>query len=277
MRIYRKLSLISLVLFSLVLEYTLAEPESSAQQRHTAAERQGVDPQRGRLGFRPRVVQLNDGQSGIRLFEIGHDGPAEEAGLKVGDIILAINGETFHFENDLEMISYLSKFKAGDRLSLRLHRAGKEHSVNLTAEVMSEDRRARLARWMASADSHLAAVNSLEYCEDSENPQTEEAVPRGWSELLRAVTAGPVELTVSKLADSTIGIEANEENILPKQLGVEDLLPHLALLAEELRPEDSFGLVIERAGASGMWTIVPKDLPAYFKPLTDPQHAIQSE
>jgi S1-C subfamily serine protease len=59
--------------------------------------------------------------------------PADKAGLKEGDIITKVNGETVDSDNVLS--SRLSKYKVGDTLEITYVRDGKEQKVKVTLET----------------------------------------------------------------------------------------------------------------------------------------------
>ena len=58
--------------------------------------------------------------------------PADKAGLKAEDIILGINGEKISTDNPLASI--IQRYSAGDALTLKILRAGKEISLQATLE-----------------------------------------------------------------------------------------------------------------------------------------------
>jgi serine protease Do len=69
---------------------------------------------------------------GVIISDIKKNSPAEKAGLKVGDIILEINGEKI--QNEETIISIINDAKAGDVLDLKVYRDKKTFSVNMTLE-----------------------------------------------------------------------------------------------------------------------------------------------
>ena len=69
---------------------------------------------------------------GVIISDIKKNSPAEKAGLKVGDIILEINGE--RIQNEETIISIINDAKAGDVLDLKVYRDKKTFNVNLTLE-----------------------------------------------------------------------------------------------------------------------------------------------
>ena len=69
---------------------------------------------------------------GVIISDIKKNSPAEKAELKVGDIILEINGEKI--QNEETIIAIINDAKAGDVLSLKVYRDKKTFDVNLTLE-----------------------------------------------------------------------------------------------------------------------------------------------
>ncbi len=69
---------------------------------------------------------------GVIISDIKKSSPAEKAELKVGDIILEINGE--RIQNEETIIAIINDAKAGDVLDLKVYRDKKTFNVNLTLE-----------------------------------------------------------------------------------------------------------------------------------------------
>ncbi len=69
---------------------------------------------------------------GVIISDIKKNSPAEKAALKVGDIILEINGEKI--QNEETIIAIINDAKAGDVLDLKIYRDKRTFDVNLTLE-----------------------------------------------------------------------------------------------------------------------------------------------
>lgn len=67
---------------------------------------------------------------GVKIAQLTPGGPAEKAGLKVGDLIVDLAGNAV--KNRDELTAALAKFKAGDKVKLKVRRDGKEVEIELT-------------------------------------------------------------------------------------------------------------------------------------------------
>ncbi|MEV6564238.1 trypsin-like peptidase domain-containing protein [Streptomyces kronopolitis] len=61
---------------------------------------------------------------------VAHDGPADKAGIKAGDVITEVDGAPVH--SGQELIVKIRSHRPGDTLALTLQRGGKERSVRLS-------------------------------------------------------------------------------------------------------------------------------------------------
>lgn len=92
-----------------------------------------------RIGL--RLTSLDDaaaqerglpGAMGALVEEVIPDGPADRAGLRVGDVLLGINGEFVDGVADIER--EMSRMQPGDTVALRLLRGGQEVELEMEAE-----------------------------------------------------------------------------------------------------------------------------------------------
>ncbi|MEX0602926.1 MAG: trypsin-like peptidase domain-containing protein [Bacteroidota bacterium] len=88
-------------------------------------EAQAVDIRVARYFGLPRA-------QGVIVTEIRRSGPAEKSGLKVGDIIVEINGQKTNSEDDLYV--YLSDSKPGDRWEMKVIREKRTITITLVLE-----------------------------------------------------------------------------------------------------------------------------------------------
>lgn len=82
---------------------------------------QGLTRDRGALIYSP------SGNTGLALIA---DSKAMKAGLRVGDIIIAVNGKEINLDNPLP--AALARFNTGDTIDLLLIRSGQEEKIILT-------------------------------------------------------------------------------------------------------------------------------------------------
>lgn len=72
---------------------------------------------------------------GVIVSDVFRNGPAEKAGIKVGDIILEISGEKINSEE--ELFAVLNDARPGDTLRLKIYRERKELQLQLRVEQKS--------------------------------------------------------------------------------------------------------------------------------------------
>lgn len=77
-------------------------------------------------------IRGEDADVGARLTEITQEGPAEKAGLQVGDIVISIGETTVHSYND--MLKEVRQYAAGDTVKVEVSRNRKSVVVDLTFE-----------------------------------------------------------------------------------------------------------------------------------------------
>ena len=69
---------------------------------------------------------------GPRVESVTPDSCADKAGLQVGDVIVALDGEAV--ENTAELLAALKRHKAGDTITLTIFRAGAEARITITLD-----------------------------------------------------------------------------------------------------------------------------------------------
>lgn len=90
------------------------------------SERSGLEPENaGYLGIRGE-----DADVGARLTEVTKDSPAETAGLKVGDIVISVDGTTVHSYG--ELLREIRKRIEGEKLEFSVSRERKSVTVEAT-------------------------------------------------------------------------------------------------------------------------------------------------
>lgn len=76
--------------------------------------------------------------------KVTRGGPAESAGLRPGDMIVAIQGHPLRFRTDTEILSQLSKIHPAEHLDIEVVRGSAKRSVRIVAAEMDDD---QFAAW----------------------------------------------------------------------------------------------------------------------------------
>ena len=77
---------------------------------------------------------------GAVITQIEKDAPGEKAGLKVGDVVIALDGQEIKNANDLPV--RISTMKPGTKAKLTVLRDGKERDITVTVAENEEDKAA---------------------------------------------------------------------------------------------------------------------------------------
>jgi Do/DeqQ family serine protease len=99
---------------------------------------------RGFLGVNAQTTVVEDAESlglakgtkGVVITDVSPDSPADKAGLKRGDVVLAFNGRTTSSWEDLRLI--IAEFTPGTRVKLSVSRNGKPLTVEATLGKLDE-------------------------------------------------------------------------------------------------------------------------------------------
>jgi S1-C subfamily serine protease len=81
-------------------------------------------------------IQLDDssGKAGARVREVSPGGPAEQAGVRAGDLIVAVNGSDVHGREPVaHVVQLLRDVKPGDKVDLKVLRDGATRDFIATA------------------------------------------------------------------------------------------------------------------------------------------------
>jgi membrane-associated protease RseP (regulator of RpoE activity) len=92
----------------------------------------------GYLGVRMDTTPDDDGQGddgqddgdGVRIAAVSSDSPAEEAGLRAGDVITEVDDESV--DTPVELASEIRSHDAGDEVTIGYERDGDERTVDVT-------------------------------------------------------------------------------------------------------------------------------------------------
>ena len=85
-------------------------------------------------------LESSRGEPGARVLEVSPGGPAQRAGVRSGDLIVAVNGaEVRGRDPALRVIEGLHRIKPGDKVHLRVSRDGKVRDLTLIARPSMND------------------------------------------------------------------------------------------------------------------------------------------
>ncbi|WP_257462246.1 S1C family serine protease [Archangium lipolyticum] len=105
--------------------------------RVTQALRQHGGIRRGYLGVGAHPVRLPQGlgarvgsEGGLILLTVEPDGPADKAGLLIGDVLVSLGGQPLHSIE--ELLGYLGDEKVGTQVQARVLRAGEVRELPIT-------------------------------------------------------------------------------------------------------------------------------------------------
>jgi C-terminal processing protease CtpA/Prc len=94
----------------------------------------------------------------VTVSEVAKGSPAARAGLKSGDVVLAVNGYDLSDSEARAMCASKAECKVGSTVNYTVQRGGTTKSVKFKLEKMSADATQRMASQQADFDPVLAAV-----------------------------------------------------------------------------------------------------------------------
>jgi S1-C subfamily serine protease len=94
---------------------------------------------RGYLGLGMHPVRLPDGRAGVILIDMQADGPAGQAGLLIGDVLLQLNGAQVSDTDDVH--AQLGPASVGKRLKASIIRGGENREVEITVGERPKEER----------------------------------------------------------------------------------------------------------------------------------------
>ena len=84
-------------------------------------------------------VDLDEGGDAIRVTEVYDGTPAQKAGIKVGDELVAVNGITISEENQEKVHALMAEMKPGKKFDYTIVRGGKQRNVSITLAEMPQE------------------------------------------------------------------------------------------------------------------------------------------
>jgi C-terminal processing protease CtpA/Prc len=85
--------------------------------------------------------EADDPKSGVRIESVTPGGPASDAGLKSGDVIVAVDGKNLRNAEKTSgaaLVAHMKTLKPGDKVKIEYLRDGKARTAEVTTEVMRE-------------------------------------------------------------------------------------------------------------------------------------------
>ena len=110
-------------------------PLHQMQERHVSSHARAGGPSIG------AIIQSTSGEPGARVMAVTPDGPAEQAGVRSGDLITGMNGVSF-IDGEHAAAMLLSEFmrdvEAGDTINIDLERDGLALSLHVEPEELDD-------------------------------------------------------------------------------------------------------------------------------------------
>lgn len=116
----------------------------------------GAEGPRAFFGFVTHYETSASGQGAVLVRSVVPSGPAERAGLRAGDRIVAFNGVTFTFADEYQYMRSLEVFESGRKLTLTVDRGGQKMLAELTPEPLAPQQVVALAEFMEKLGSCMA-------------------------------------------------------------------------------------------------------------------------
>ena len=203
-----------------------------------ATEEIEIAADRAWFGYRSKIEESGPERRGLRVFEVTPEGPADLAGLRAGDLILAISGNEITAKNDLEMVLASDQFKAETGYSFTVQRAGETFSLKITGLAISAQQRQRLAEWIHLARKRLEEEGELVFCDGELRPPIPGSMETSpfWQQLLQRTRQLEVESVLRVERRGSVWIASNAAlGLAVRQIELDDLLPGFARLAQDLQ------------------------------------------
>lgn len=239
-RIARHILLLQLLVCSALPTTAVVGEESSK----TAALQIASD--RASFGFYGVPEELADSRWTWKVTALVPSGPAEAAGLRPDDLILAIENWQVDARNRLEMVLATNRFKAGNTYSFTVQRDKETFELSMIGETTSEKVLRRLSQAMAVARRGVEGGESPS-CEENETASadgSEEPSPF-WKQLLDRTrqSEGESILRVQRTAGEYVFTASSPElGLSPRTIELTDLLPGFARIAQKLERGASIGI-----------------------------------
>jgi len=107
-------------------------------------------------------VSLEASDAGLRVSEVHYGTPAAKAGVKAGDILVAINGVEYAEENKEKMAAFEKEMVPGNEFTYTIARNGKNKDVTFALAEMPMDVVARMVGMHMLSDHAAVEVASAD-------------------------------------------------------------------------------------------------------------------
>ena len=107
-------------------------------------------------------VSLEMSDDGLRVSEVHHGTPASNAGVKTGDVLVAINGIDYNDENKEKLAALQAKMVPGNEFTYTISRNGKNKDISFALDEMPMDVVARVVGMHMLSDHAAVEVASAD-------------------------------------------------------------------------------------------------------------------
>ncbi len=209
-----------------------AIPSNLAREVARSLIKRGEVP-RSDIGVSFKSIQRTGIKTGVLINSVVKDGPAYQAGIRAGDVLLKLNGDPLEIRF-LEQVPPLMKRVAdmpiGAKLKVAYQRNGKRHTTTITTEKLKKDKgqEAAFRGWGITAEEiteRMARYRRLDSTDGvlvssmrSGGPAATAEPPLNWGSVIKSVDGQPV-----KTLDGFIKLyrEIMDRDPLPEYLLIE--------------------------------------------------------
>ena len=174
---------------------------------------------------------------GVLVNDVDPDGPAKESGLKVMDIIAAINGK--HLDNASELHRDLYRRELGEKISLDVLRGEDKLSIGVTVAEREDDPQ-RFADLVTPENNTVSKLGILGIAIDTKTSPMLPDLRKSYGVIVAARTSNPPYSGTGTLQQGDVIYSVNREPIA----SIEALRSAL----DALKPGDPLIIQIERGG-----------------------------
>lgn len=103
-------------------------------------------------------IEMDDGSGRLTLTRVVPGSPAEAAGLRAGDVLVALNGVAFGKENEAKVKAAYKAMTPGAKITYTVQREGKDREVEVALGKLPPE---VMAQWVGAhmLEGHLQAAD----------------------------------------------------------------------------------------------------------------------